>query len=261
MDPAVHDWAMYPTEINGLGAIVFVDLALYYRAPDPTRPYLLYAFVRINHPNAGGLPKETERAALNLIEDEAVRMATQEFDALFAGHIYHAGDLQLYFYGPQADGFEAALNASLVAHHRHRVTPGVKEDPEWFQYLDMLYPSHESLRFIRTLHVLQGLDEHGDDHSIPRAVTHYIYFSTAEDRRRFAESLPAGAFHLDESDREGEHPFQLAAEHETPVDLDTIHDVVMRLYRSADHHGGLYDTWDTHVETGQKEPATEAAAG
>lgn len=59
---------------------------------------------------------------------------------------------------------------------------------DWDQYLNLLYPSANNLRWIADRKVVEQLELRGDMLTIAREITHWAYFPSEESRTAF-ESL------------------------------------------------------------------------
>ncbi len=93
----------------------------------------------------------------------------------------------------------------------------------------------------------------GDPLTKARQVDHWSFFPTADARDRFiAEVAPLG-FTASDTDAEGEPPNTFCAyvSRVDHVDLESIHRVVMTLFRAAERHGGEYDGWECPVKASE----------
>jgi len=170
------------------------------------------------------------------------------------GRITTAGRREFYFYGPQPDRFEQAVAGALKSFSHHEFETGTKEDPDWSQYLNVLYPSPEEHERIKNLHVIEALEKHGDSLKKARLVSHWAYFTSPQDRDRFiAKAVSAGfkfkVTDLSESDNSGaEQPYGVTLERVDRVDWDSINEATLELFRLAQEVNGDYDGWETSVE-------------
>ena len=60
-------------------------------------------------------------------------------------------------------------------------------DPDWRQYLDVLYPTEENYERIKNMAVLEALGNAGDEPHIIRPIWHYVFFNSDNGRKRFIE--------------------------------------------------------------------------
>ena len=91
----------------------------------------------------------------------------------------------------------------------------------------------------------------GDKLDKPREVTHWAYFAEEKDRAAFVESVGALRYRVDCHVNEEWAPQIYAAvlNRIDRVDENSINEVVLQLFRLANHHDGEYDGWETSVET------------
>lgn len=94
------------------------------------------------------------------------------------------------------------------------------------------------------------LAQRGDPLTKPRQVDHWAYFPTAAARDRFVEEVIPLGFTTSDADSVGQapNPFCACVSRVDPVDLESIHRVVMTLFRAAKRHAGDYDGWECPVE-------------
>lgn len=91
----------------------------------------------------------------------------------------------------------------------------------------------------------------GDPLTKPRQVDHWAYFPTAEARDQFIDEVVPLGFSPFDTDSVGQppNPFCAYVSRVDWVDLESIHRVVMTLFRAARRHAGEYDGWECPVET------------
>jgi len=245
-------WDFYFARVNGEVASMFVDLGLFDASPDDTRPWLLWIWVYLQHPRPDGFPDGDEQPVLGEIENALVTAMQSALDAIQVGRITTAGRREFYFYAPAADGFDAALSSALAGFPGYRSDSGAQMDTEWSQYRDFLYPSPMQLLQIRDSHLLETLEQHGDQHEIPRPIVHWAYFKSPKDRDGFLASVePLGFSVLERStDDELELPFGASFERVEPIDTAKVHETTSQLWHLAGEFDGTYDGWETSVERG-----------
>jgi len=96
--------------------------------------------------------------------------------------------------------------------------------------------------------VIASLAKAGADLSKPRLVTHYLYFETAQSAEEVAQMLPREGFKVDIGSDPTTGIWQVKAEHQIVVNLDTIEAPSRHLYHLASCHGGDYDGWETQAK-------------
>lgn len=245
-------WDFYFANVNGVIASLFVDLGIRDSVPNADRPWLLWTWVYFRKPRPDGLSSSEEAPILNDIEDSLTKAGKETAEAELVGRITTAGRREFYFYGPRPDEFETAVAIALKSFSDYEFDTGAKEDPEWSQYLNVLYPSPEEHQRIKNRHVIDVLEKHGDSLKKPRPVSHWAYFKSAQDRNTFiAKAVGAGFKVINQSqsdDLEADHPFGVTLERMDRVDWDSINEVTLELFRSAEQVNGDYDGWETRIE-------------
>jgi len=109
-------------------------------------------------------------------------------------------------------------------------------------------PNAERRVWMQDRRLLDVLDENGDVHSTPRRVDHWAHFATAASRQAFVHDVSREGFGLESApDAADGRGFQAQVFRTDTVDLDHIHEVVMKLLEIAETHGGYYDGWETAV--------------
>lgn len=246
------EWDFYFAKVNDVLASLFVDLGIRDLAPDSERPWLLWVWVDMRQPRDDGL-SSSEEAPILYIEERLDRAASDISSARLVGRITTSGRRELYFYGDSGEGLELAVRGALAHFPEYKFTCGAVEDRDWSQYLELLYPSPEDYERIKNRHVAESLQKRGDSLKVPRPVSHWAYFKTAEDLAKFVaeteengfRTIQATAAEIDDTDR----CYCAIVERFDRVDWDSINDVTLTLYRLAERLGGEYDGWETSVET------------
>jgi regulator of RNase E activity RraB len=245
-------WDFYFANVNDVIASLFVDLGIRNSVPDPDRPWLLWTWVYFRQPRDDGLSSSEETPILNEIEDALTKEVKEKMEAELVGRITTAGRREFYFYAPSANGFEQTATTALKNFPDYKFDTGSKDDADWSQYLNVLYPSPEEHQRIKNLHVIEALEKHGDTLKKARPVSHWAYFKSQQDRNRFiAKAVSAGFKVTDQSesdDAEAENPFGATLERVDRIDWDSINEATLELFRLAQDLNGDYDGWETSVE-------------
>jgi uncharacterized protein (TIGR01619 family) len=246
------NWDFYFAHVNEVVASLFVDLGIRDSVPDPHRPWLLWSWVYFQQHSDDGLSTSDEAPVLNQIEDALIQAVKERTEAELVGRITTNGRREFYFYGPRSDGFAEAVANALKNYPEYQFDAGAQDDPEWSQYIDVLYPTPEECQRIANRQVVENLEECGDSLKAPRPVRHWIYFKSSEDLSKFvAEAVSSGfkVIHESESDDlESDYLYGVTLERVDNVDWDSINDVTLHLSRLAGAFGGDYDGWETSVE-------------
>lgn len=247
-----ENWDVYPCEVNEAPATILVDLALALDAPQVERPHLVYVWIQLPESGEGGLPTHAALDAVGPLEERLIEALGEQFDARPAGIINTRGRRELYFYSPPTEESGALIAGILEEFPEFVASLGIKEDPEWGHYFEVLFPGPEMLRWMMDRRVVEQLEEQGDPLVVPREVNHYCYFLTADDRGSFeAEVAPLGFAVADETeDPEQELAFGACVTRQDPVDLDSINAVTSLLTAAAERADGEYDGWEAAVVGG-----------
>jgi regulator of RNase E activity RraB len=248
----VEDWAAYLCLVNDAPASIFLDLSLKEVAPQTERPQLLWVWVGMLKPREDGLSSKEESPQLLEIGHELEAVLASGLDAIEAGRITNVGRREFYFYAPASGGFDEAVHQAMVRYPEYRYDYGEQSDPQWSQYLEVLYPSDVDLRRIENRRVVETLKEHGDALQVPREVDHHLYFPTEQSRQAFVLEVRREGFAVrnavggDNAD-DGRQLLELHISRCDAVDQDSIDAVVIGLMERAKALGGQYDGWGAPV--------------
>jgi hypothetical protein len=243
------DWASYFCNVNDVLASIFLDLDLRASIPDKNRPTLLWVWVYMKSPRHDGLSSQSEFDVLCAIDDTVTETLREDFDAVFCGRITTAGRREFYYYAAHSAQLQAEVENALGRFRGYEFDCGSKTDPEWRQYLDVLYPSDENRQQIENRKVLDVLEKEHDTLKAPRDVTHWIYFRTEKDREEFRSAVLPLEYRI-ESEPPGDSndfPFGLRIVRFQSVKPAEINDAVIELLRISKKHSGDYDGWETQV--------------
>lgn len=245
-------WDFYFTNMNEVIASLFVDLGIRDSVPDSDRPWLLWTWVHFRQPRDNGLSSSQEGVMLHEIEDALTKAVKESTKAELVGRITTSGRREFYFYGAVPDRFEKTVASTLKSFPDYEFDTGSKEDADWSQYLNVLYPSPEEHQRIKNLHVIEALEKQGDSLKKPRPVSHWAYFKSLQDRNKFIAKVVSIGFKVtdqSESDKsEAEHTYGVTLERIDPVDWDSINKTTLELFRLVQEVSGDYDGWETCIE-------------
>lgn len=245
-DDGDDDWDFYPCVVEDRPASIFLNLR-YERGRPPSSSNTLY-WLRIQMSDAAehGMGNGPEAEALYPCED-AMTASAADLGLVFVGRLRNSGDWQITFYGPA--GHRGALDelAREAELGGRSFETGSKPDPEWTYFREFLMPNAERRQWMQDRRVVDVLEEHGDVHSIPRRIDHWAYFRTPDARQAFVQDLVPEGFAL-EGTADDAQAFGAQVFRTDTVELDHIHEVVMKLFKLADQHGGDYDGWECPVE-------------
>jgi uncharacterized protein (TIGR01619 family) len=166
------------------------------------------------------------------------------------GRITTEGRREFYFYGETKDGFHRAVKEAMNGFEGYSFDLGEQSDPLWEQYLNVLYPSPESLQRISNMDLLDELVRQGDVLTVAREVDHWILFGSELSRTLFRKAASAAGFAIaSESEVEDESTFVISVTRKQAIDQNSIDKTVIELLNLSKEFGGDYDGWETPVVT------------
>jgi regulator of RNase E activity RraB len=244
------DFNFYLCNVNDKLSSIYVDLALRRDAPDPYRNRLLWVWVEMNFPRSDGLSDGPEAPKLYQIEDE-LTSALALSDAVFAGRITGDNRREFYYYLPASKNPKDTVLGAMKAHPDYKFTFGSKADPDWSQYLGLLYPSDEVRQAMANRDTLQAIREKGDSLDVSREVNHWVYFNSDEERKSFAQAADALGYTLQSGSHfeqpKGGFRFGLRLCKTQPIDQDAIDKTTLELFRLSKQFNADYDGWESQV--------------
>ena len=253
------DWDFYFARVNGAVSSIFVDLGVRPDVPLEKRPWLLWVFVELRSPNAEGMSTQTEAPTLHAIGDALDAMIAPACGAQLVGRITGAGRREFYFYGEEPGPLDEAVGNAMKGFASYAHECGSSLQPDWEQYLNLLYPSASNLQSMFNRRVLEELAERGDSHETPRQVDHWLEFADEAARAACRDTLLAIEFRLEgefpSEQADDDMPYTLVVSRVDSVDSHTINGITLELARLAGEHGGRYDGWECPV-TQADTPAT-----
>jgi hypothetical protein len=87
-----------------------------------------------------GLSDGSELNSLVEIDHALSARLLEECDAILSSSITTEGRREFYYYGGSPVPFENAVANAMAPFDEYRFEIGVKHDPQWHQYLTVLYP-------------------------------------------------------------------------------------------------------------------------
>jgi uncharacterized protein (TIGR01619 family) len=249
------NWVQYFCNVNDKLSSILVDLDLKDLLPDDNRPDLIWIWIYMNAPRADGLSSSEEFETLNRIEDALTKRLEEDCEACSAGRITGDGRRELYYYGRRPLNLELLVKQELANFPGYRFDCDTQPDPDWRQYLDVLYPTEENYELIKNMAVLEALANAGDEPDIIRPIWHYIFFHSDAGRERFIEWSRNNGFepaNRVRSDGPGKlEPGMVCVVRSHSTRPDDIDNYVLEVFGAAKQFGGEYDGWETRVEKRQ----------
>jgi hypothetical protein len=241
------EWDFYFARVNDAVSSIFVDLGIRPDVPIEKRPWLLWVWVEMQSARPDGLSSSDEAPALQAIGESLDAMLSVSCGAQLVGRVTGAGRREFYFYATEPGELDAAAANAMKAFETYRYETGSSFQPDWDQYVNLLYPSESNLERMQNRRLLEALAEQGDVHEAPRKVDHWLYFADEAARATCRDTLVAIEFTLEDETRSEEPddplPYVLVMSRVDPVDSHTINGITLELARLAAENGGSYDGW------------------
>lgn len=197
---------------------------------------LLWVFVKID-----------EKLDMELIKDELIENVEESMDAHYAGSKIVDGWIELYFYAQNAKKFENIVSIALQKHLIVVYEIGNYKDAKFKHYETILYPDELELLQIQTNHILEDLQDEGDDLNTPREVEHYGFFQTQAQCDRFIENAQKLDYELKDAIKYDEREYAYCAvitKNQAPK-YEEIFKSVEELYALVKRDHGIYEGWST----------------
>lgn len=243
-------WNVFLRMERGKPALISIDLE--------ARPsgkgddgYLCLLAMRLREADADGFPSRKELdGPIAGVEESLARIAGSELGGRYVGRITSGGMVVYFCYVPNATIAKERINAGLSAFNDYRFQFNAKHDPEWKEFFKLLYPTPEELQGVLNDGVLRNLEEHGDQHSVPREVDFRIRFADETSRTRFRKAVEAAGFGVRGEEHFAdleEFPFSLRIWQDMPVDKESIDETCLDLMDLADACDAKFDGWETTI--------------
>ncbi len=238
-----QDWGYYFCLIENTDASIRLNLALPEIAPIADYKYRVWFSIRLLNPSESGLTTNEEFPKVCEIEDQ-IADSLENNGAIMVGAVKNNGTADLFFYTKQTDHYEELIGNIMQNHQEYQYATDFKEDEQWSDYFDFLYPSDYEFQTIQNRKVLMQLDQHGDHPEKERKVDHWIYFQTENDRELFIQKVKKLNYSVLSKDKvDGQYPFQLNIERTDNTLWDNVDKYVWELVSLAKEHNGIYDGW------------------
>jgi len=215
-----------------------------------SKPWLLWTWVYFQAPRSDGLSDSKEAPTLYKIEDALEVSVGRACQAIPCGRITTEGRREFYFYGEAKNGFRQAVEVALRDFAGYRYDIGCREDSDWVQYLNVLYPSPEDLQRIANMDLLDVLVKRGDVLTVAREVQHWMYFPSDSSRSLFRDAIVTTGYKvISEPSSNGNLPFGIVVARIQSIEQNSIDRTVLELFNLARRFDGDYDGWETPVVT------------
>lgn len=159
------------------------------------------------------------------------------------------GTRRLVFYASATEEEVAAALDELDDATGYPLDLSVTEDPDHWYYLATLLPQGDDREVARDLLLLQRLEEHGDDLSVVRPVTHQARFADRTQAAGFERWCTSGGFRVEDVDDDGDEPRPIVVRfaHDVAPLRPTIARTTALLRKKTVELGGGYVGWVTRL--------------
>lgn len=229
----VDELDFYPCLVDGAPASIYVNLR-YESAPAPDADTRYTVAVPIRDVGSHGIGTAEEGELLNAWE-EALIERLRAAGLVYVGRVRNRGVWEAVFYGP---GGQIETVRSSVALDDRTSDVRAEYDPSWTYYRDLLLPDAERKQWMDDRRLVQILREQGDGLVTPRQVDHHLRFPARDRLDAFTKLVELEGFTV-----QGGEDLAVLASRIDSIELDHIHEVVMRLVDLASPLGGLYERW------------------
>ena len=242
-------WEFYPCEMGEHQAFIFYDHGIREQIDGLQHPDSLKIRVRFQIQSDNGLPLREEFDRLSALED-LVTARVQALGGVYVGRVSVAGARYFHCFVSFTQDAARTMLREVAAESGYELDFVLKPDPRKSTYWDELFPTDEEWRVIQDLKVLEALEKHGDDHSVPRRIDHWSYFPAPADRDAFAAWAVENGFaieHLSDPEGAGDE-WGIQIYHEARPEVAEITATTALLQETSAEFGGNYDGWETRVE-------------
>ena len=245
-----QDWASYLCLIEDKQASIRLNLALYNVAPIENYKHRTWFSVLLLNPDESGLTTSEEFPVICQIEDDILDALAKK-GVIFTGAVKTNGMFDMYLYSKNVDDYESIIQSVMKTHPDYKYATDFKEDVEWEDYFNFLYPSEYEYQSIQNQRVLMNLEKQGDDSEKEREVDHWIYFETDNDRENYAKKVEELGYKIlskkNLEDGKGS-PFQLNISRIDNTNRNNVNQYVWELVTLAKENNGNYDGWGCPIE-------------
>jgi uncharacterized protein (TIGR01619 family) len=245
-----QSWDFFIKRIGDKSASIFLNLGLKEIAPVASFNKRISIFIEMQTILPNGLSSSEENETLWKIEDILVE-SLENKHAIYIARMTHNGRRDIFFYAQNDEILlDKAISDSMVKFPSYQYSYKIEDDNEWDFYLNFLYPNSTEMQVILSRHVIQNLQNNGDDLTSEREVDHFLYFDTAENRELFLAKISDAGFKVLNQNHEKERKteaYTLNISRVDKVDQNSVDKYVLFLYDVAEECNGRYDGWGCEV--------------
>lgn len=248
-------WDFYFCQIDDKPHSAMVNMSLRDHAPLDSLGVFQALEVSLKYPNLeNGMTTQAEFQKLSDLEDLI-------FDNTNSSLCYVArqtgdGKRKFYFYSRKKDDLDplsARIGSGFPDYETHQFS---FDDLRWQTYFEDLYPNAIAMNEISNRHVMDRLEQNGDNLDLPRQIDHSVIFQDKQQAKKFASVVKDKGFSVQVT-RRGivKRSYDLLVQRDdAPRLLDPI---TLELERLAEALNGSYDGWGCLAVVGssdQSEP-------
>lgn len=243
-----EQWQFYPCSMGDNQAFIFFDEGIEKIIDQQAPSELVRIALTYQDPHPTGLPKSIEFEAVSSIEDRLKEFAGLTND-WYVGRITVSGYRYFYIYTSRSESEWTDFSASVTEQTGYEFVPSFRSDPTHEGYWQELYPTEDDRQVIKDLQVIEILEKHGDDGSVPRKVDHWIYFTDPCAATSFKTWLENSRFKSepDLSTMDDDGGSCVRVSHHGTIKIGDISSHSIELGRQAKKLGGSYDGWEAPI--------------
>ena len=182
-------WDFYFCRVDNKKASIYLDLGYEEIAPVENMHNIAWLTLHMNNPRTDGLSSSEESGILFVIEDELIKMLNNKYKIIYVGRLTNDSKRFIYFYIGDELLVDKSISDFMLQYPNYTYDYDIKEDADWNDYLDFLYPGPKEFQSMMNRRLIDQLREAGDELIEEREVNHWIYFKTEQDRDSFLQNL------------------------------------------------------------------------
>lgn len=241
-------WETYVQQYQNGPAGITVRMDLIEYVPIPEYPYILIVDNVFTDKRTDGFPSDDEFQKLTKLSVEVIELLAKKVDYIYAGSFTYNGNSIDYIYLNKTDNIEEIVKAFYAKNYpERRLEISIKEDAQWGEYLNYLFPKENIVDYLADKKVIGNLIASGDNGTIPRRIDHWIYFKSKEDLHNFGDEIQKFDFYVSEindSDN-SDWPIELVIYRNDKADMQAISEITNILRKMAKDYNGQYEGWGT----------------
>ncbi|MBQ1520920.1 MAG: DUF695 domain-containing protein [Clostridia bacterium] len=234
-------WLEYDWRLDGERALFGVELSLYRKAPDASRPYLCYFCCQtldehILHPS------DIKRIV------GIVTKCSKGVGVAPAGFVQLGAMRQYYFYVASKAEYDR-LKEAAAREKKYLCRVGGKREEDWATYFQLLYPNEVKYQTITNREQIEKLKRSGDNPDASRRINLHVAFRTEQQRILFEEAARQAGFAIGtpEFHSDFELPHGSVLYRISTLKPEEIDNVTVRTVKLAQMMEGRLLYWDCNI--------------